>query len=246
MRPARELIPALVDAARSCDNEFDPAETAPGGTIAFRAAPLGHAGRHRRRGRPPGAGRDPRGVDVGRRSSTTSAARCRGAWRPPAPFALLRGSIRARNYTGAAMNRWAYERAVVQQPGAAAPNAFLLPLSKIAGVVEEGLDGASHVLPADVRRPRPDDERRVMPWPPRQASRAFSAARIRAATGARAGRRVRLRDLLRVRGPGRAGVPPCVQRRCATSRATRSGASCGKGRRGTGAESPRGRSSSPR
>jgi hypothetical protein len=45
---------------------------------------------------------------------------------------VLRGSVRARSYTGAAMNRWAYERAAVQKPGAETPNAFLLPLRKLA------------------------------------------------------------------------------------------------------------------
>ncbi len=45
---------------------------------------------------------------------------------------VLRGVARPRNYTGAAMNRWAYERQVVQQPGAAMPNAFLVPMSKTA------------------------------------------------------------------------------------------------------------------
>jgi hypothetical protein len=45
---------------------------------------------------------------------------------------LLRGSVRARSYTGAAMNRWAYERAAVQKPGVETPNAFLLPLRKLA------------------------------------------------------------------------------------------------------------------
>ncbi|PYM19025.1 MAG: hypothetical protein DMD81_04460 [Candidatus Rokuibacteriota bacterium] len=45
---------------------------------------------------------------------------------------ILRGVVKAKTYTGAAMNRWAYERAVVQQPGAAMPNAYLIPLSKTA------------------------------------------------------------------------------------------------------------------
>ena len=45
---------------------------------------------------------------------------------------VLHGVRRPRNYTGAAMNKWAYERQVVQQPGPAMPNAFLVPLSKTA------------------------------------------------------------------------------------------------------------------
>jgi hypothetical protein len=125
-----ELVPALVKRLQ-LRNEFDPAEAAPNGTIAFA----------RRRAATPGdiedddvlraqvvihvASRRPEVVDdfcgeMSRRLSTAG------------PVRVLRGSIRAKIYTGAAMNRWAYERAVVPQPGAAAPNAFLLPLSKIA------------------------------------------------------------------------------------------------------------------
>lgn len=43
---------------------------------------------------------------------------------------ILRGVIRPRNYTGAAMANWAYGRQVVQQPGPAMPNAFFVPMSK--------------------------------------------------------------------------------------------------------------------
>ena len=43
---------------------------------------------------------------------------------------VLRGVVRPKNYTGAAMNNWAYGHAVVQQRGAAMPNAFLCPMSK--------------------------------------------------------------------------------------------------------------------
>jgi hypothetical protein len=45
---------------------------------------------------------------------------------------VLRGVVKPKTYTGAAMNRWAYERAVVQQPGAVMPIAFLIPLRKTA------------------------------------------------------------------------------------------------------------------
>ena len=48
----------------------------------------------------------------------------------PARVRVLAGVIGTKNYTGAAMNNWAYARAVVQQPGAVAPNAFLVPMSK--------------------------------------------------------------------------------------------------------------------
>lgn len=126
----RVPIPALVKRL-PLRNEFDPADTAAGGTIAF----------VRRHAATPGdiedddvlqaqlvihvGSRRPEVVDdfcgeISRRLATAGRVR------------VLRGSIHAKNYTGAAMNRWAYERALVQQPGAAAPNAFLLPLSKIA------------------------------------------------------------------------------------------------------------------
>jgi hypothetical protein len=45
---------------------------------------------------------------------------------------ILRGVVQPKNYTGAAMNNWAYAHAVVQQPGPAMPNAFLFPMSKTA------------------------------------------------------------------------------------------------------------------
>jgi hypothetical protein len=51
---------------------------------------------------------------------------------PIARTRILRGVVKPKTYTGAAMNRWAYERAVVQQPGTAMPNAYLIPLSKTA------------------------------------------------------------------------------------------------------------------
>jgi hypothetical protein len=50
----------------------------------------------------------------------------------PAHVRVLSGVIGTKNYTGAAMNNWAYARQVVQQPGSVMPNAFLVPLSKTA------------------------------------------------------------------------------------------------------------------
>jgi hypothetical protein len=49
-----------------------------------------------------------------------------------AALRVLRGVVQPRNYTGAAMNNWAYARQVVQQPGPVMPNAFLVPMSKTA------------------------------------------------------------------------------------------------------------------
>jgi hypothetical protein len=45
---------------------------------------------------------------------------------------ILGGVVHPRNYTGAAMKKWAYERAIVQQAGTVMPNAFLIPMSKTA------------------------------------------------------------------------------------------------------------------
>jgi hypothetical protein len=54
----------------------------------------------------------------------------RGLLEPYASVRILSGVVRPRNYTGAAMEKWAYARAVAQKPGSAMPNAFLLPMSK--------------------------------------------------------------------------------------------------------------------
>jgi len=45
---------------------------------------------------------------------------------------ILSGVVQPLNYTGAAMQNFAYARAVGQQPGTVMPNAFLIPLSKTA------------------------------------------------------------------------------------------------------------------
>jgi len=44
----------------------------------------------------------------------------------------MRGVVRPKNYTGAAMNNFAYARQVTQRPGPEMPNAFLVPVSKTA------------------------------------------------------------------------------------------------------------------
>jgi hypothetical protein len=51
---------------------------------------------------------------------------------PAAPPRILGGVVRPTAYTGNAMHNFAYAHRVLQQPGAAAPHAFLLPLSKTA------------------------------------------------------------------------------------------------------------------
>ena len=45
---------------------------------------------------------------------------------------VLAGVVRPKNYTGAALDNWAYRRQVTPQPGPLMPHAFLLPLSKTA------------------------------------------------------------------------------------------------------------------
>jgi hypothetical protein len=51
---------------------------------------------------------------------------------PRASLRVLGGVVRPKRYTGAAMNNFAYAHQVTQQPGAAMPNAFLVPMSKTA------------------------------------------------------------------------------------------------------------------
>jgi hypothetical protein len=51
---------------------------------------------------------------------------------PVAHVRVLSGVVRPKNYTGAAMNNWAYARQVVQQPARSMPNAFLVPMNKTA------------------------------------------------------------------------------------------------------------------
>lgn len=51
---------------------------------------------------------------------------------PDAAPRLLGGVVRPMTYTGGAMYNFAYAHRLLQQPGAAAPHAFLLPMSKTA------------------------------------------------------------------------------------------------------------------
>jgi hypothetical protein len=72
-------------------------------------------------------------IHVFSRQPETAGEFCAEATRLLAPAVrvrVLKGVTRPRNYTGAAMNNWAYARQVVQQPGTVMPNAFLVPLSK--------------------------------------------------------------------------------------------------------------------
>jgi hypothetical protein len=112
-------------------NEFEPGDPALRESIAFL----------RRHGATAGdiADADVLGADwvihVASRRGDAVAEFCGEVSRLLAPAARLRvlaGVVRPKNYTGAAMNNWAYGRQVVQQPGPVMPNAFLVPLTKTA------------------------------------------------------------------------------------------------------------------
>jgi hypothetical protein len=112
-------------------NEFEPGATPPAESIAFL----------RRRGATPGDIPDDAVlqadgiVHVTARRREAIAEFCAETTRlvsPTVRVQVLHGVRRPRTYTGAAMNRWAYERQVVQQPGSAMPNAFFVPMSKTA------------------------------------------------------------------------------------------------------------------
>ena len=62
---------------------------------------------------------------------------------PAARARVLAGQVRPKNYTGAAMDRWAYARG---RPAAGRRHAqrVLRPAQQDRGVVGQGLDGASH------------------------------------------------------------------------------------------------------
>jgi hypothetical protein len=112
-------------------NEFSPGGTPPGESIAFL----------RRQDATPGdiADDDVLQADwivhVASHRAEPVAEFCDEASRRIAPLARVRvlsGVVRPPNYTGAAMNNWAYARQVAQQPGPVMPNAFVLPLRKTA------------------------------------------------------------------------------------------------------------------
>ncbi len=112
-------------------NEFEPGETPPVESVAFL----------RRQGAMPADIVDAellhadRVVHVAAKQPETIADFCAETIRllsPAVRIHVLSGVRKPLNYTGAAMNNWAYERRVLQQPGPAMPNAFLVPLSKTA------------------------------------------------------------------------------------------------------------------
>ena len=112
-------------------NEFDPGETPPVESIAFL----------RRQGATPADIADDAVLQAdwvihvaSKRPETITelSAETARLLSPAVQVHVLQGVRRPRSYTGAAMNKWAYERQVVQQPGTAMPNGFLVPMSKTA------------------------------------------------------------------------------------------------------------------
>ena len=125
---ARAPIEALA-ARLGLRNEFDPGETPPADSIAFL----------RRHGATPadiaddGLLRADAVVHVASPRADPVDALCAEAARllpPSVEVRVLRGVRRPRSYTSGAMAKWAYERQVIQQPAAAMPNAFIVPMRK--------------------------------------------------------------------------------------------------------------------
>ncbi len=90
-------------------------------------------------------------IHVAARSSRTIRSFCLGARRLLQPFAnfrILEGVVRPRTYSGAAMEQWAYARAVAQLHGSIMPNAFLIPMSKISTWwTKDWLERSTYFLP---------------------------------------------------------------------------------------------------
>jgi len=127
---AGAAVPALATRL-GLRNEFDPGTGHPPDAVAFL----------RRVGATPGTIADDELlradaiVHVASGRAPVVAEFCAEATRLLAPAIkprVLAGVVRPKDYTSAAMNQFAYAHAVPQQPGAAAPNAFLLPMSKTA------------------------------------------------------------------------------------------------------------------
>jgi len=147
-------IPALAERL-GLRNEFEPGETPPRDSVAFL----------RRRDAAPGDIADDglreaeAVVHVASKTPGPLDAFCTEAARLLEPLArtrVLRGVARAKNFTGAAMHNFAYARAVVQQPGAVMPNAFLVPMSKSAAWWAKGwMERHTYFLP------RYDDQGRM-------------------------------------------------------------------------------------
>src|SRR5215470_3729864 len=127
---AAVAIPALAEKL-GLVNEFDPAGGPPAQSIAF----LRRHGAQHGAIADDGVARADAVVHVAAPTAQPVSDFCAEAARLLGPQARLRvvgGVVRPKVYTGAAMNNFAYAHQVVQQPGRIMPNAFLLPMSKIA------------------------------------------------------------------------------------------------------------------
>ena len=127
---AAVAIPALAEKL-GLVNEFDPAGGPPAQSIAF----LQRHGAQHGAIADDGVARADAVVHVAAPTAQPVSDFCAEAARLLGPLARLRvvgGVVRPKVYTGAAMNNFAYAHQVVQQPGRVMPNAFLLPMSKIA------------------------------------------------------------------------------------------------------------------
>ena len=123
-------IPALAEKL-GLVNEFDPTGGPPAQSIAF----LRRHGARDGAIADDGVARADAIVHVAAPTAQPVGDFCAEAERQLGPLARLRvigGVVRPKVYTGAAMNNFAYAHQVVQQPGRVMPNAFLLPMSKIA------------------------------------------------------------------------------------------------------------------
>jgi len=151
---AGAAIPALAEKL-GLQNEFAPAAGPPSQSIAFL----------RRHGATPGALVDDgvaqadAVVHVAAPTASPVSDFCAEATRLLGALARLRvigGVVRPRTYTGAAMNNFAYAHQVVQQPGRVMPNAFLVPMNKVAAWwAKDWMERHTYFLP------RYDDEGRM-------------------------------------------------------------------------------------
>jgi hypothetical protein len=127
---ARAPVSPLVERL-ALHNEFSPSKTPAAHTVAFL----------RRHGTTPADVPDEDMLKAewavhvfGKQQETVTQlyAGLRELVKPHARVRILAGVVQPKNYTGAAMQNWAYARAVTQQPGAVMPNAFIVPMNKTA------------------------------------------------------------------------------------------------------------------
>ena len=171
---------------------------------------------------------------------------CEGVTKLLAPVArarVLRGVVRPKNYTGAAMNNWAYGHAVVQQPGAAMPNAFLCPMSKTAEWWrKDWMERHTYFLPRYDEQGRMVSEGHALATAagiPCLLRRTYKSVTEPAAEGD-----YDFVSYFECNDEAIPDVPPGVRRAARRRSATRNGASCARDRRGMDVGSRPGRSCS--